>query len=67
VKSLFVKALPDKIVISLKRSLLERNTGNKPKITLEEKAYFKSLISDEACKIQPNTADSALLTSLYSA
>ncbi|MFT5599292.1 MAG: hypothetical protein ACI823_002380, partial [Chitinophagales bacterium] len=33
----------------------------------EERAYFKSLISDEACKIQPNTADSALLTSLYGA
>ncbi len=66
-KNFFVKTFPKKIITSLKRSLLERNTGSKPKITDKERSYFKSLISDETRKIQPNTADSALLTLLYSA
>jgi hypothetical protein len=66
-KSFFVKTFPKKVVNTLKRSLLERNTGNKPKITNEDRAYFKSMINSESLKIQPNTADSALLTSLYSA
>ena len=67
VKSLFIRTFPEKLVTALKRNLLERNTGAKPKINSEERAYFKSVIVDEVGKIQPNTPDSSLLTSLYSA
>ncbi len=64
-KSLFVKIFPQKFVSSLKRTLLERNTGTKPAMTNAERAYFKSCIADETGKINPNTADSVLLNSLY--
>lgn len=66
VKSLFIKTFPEKFVSGLKRNLLERNTGSKTQISNEERAYFKSVIVDEISKIQPNTPDSVLLTSLYS-
>ena len=66
-KSFLVKTFPQKLVTSLKRSLLESNTGDKPKVTNRERNYFKSIIFDEIWKIQPNTPDSALLTSLYRA
>jgi hypothetical protein len=66
-KNFFVTVFPEKIVTSLKRSLLESNTGDKHKITNGERTYFKSIIFDEIWKIQPNRPDSALLTSLYRA
>lgn len=64
-KSFLVKILPKKVIISLKRSLLENNTGDKLKFTNGERTYFRSIIFDEIWKIQPNTPDSTLLTSLY--
>ena len=64
-KRFFVKTFPNKFVTSLKRCLLESNTGNKCKMTNGERTYFRSIIFDEIWKIQPNTPDCALLTSLY--
>ncbi len=66
-KTLFVKAFPETFVKSLKRNLTERNTGAKPELTNEDRAYFRSCIADELGKIEPGTPDSALLTSLYRA
>jgi hypothetical protein len=65
VKTLFVKTLPEKYVTSIKRYLVERNTGAKPTLNVDDRLYFESCIADELCKINPNTPDSALLTMLY--
>lgn len=64
-KTLFVKTLPEKLVGSLKRRLMEHNTGQKPKMSGEDRRYLKSIIADEADKIWPNTIDSELLQSMY--
>jgi hypothetical protein len=65
-KTLFVKLFPEKFVSSMKRSLMERNTGAKTELSAADRAYFLSCIADEYGKIEPNTPDSALLSSLYS-
>ena len=64
-KTLFVSFFPDRFVTSLKRALVERNTGKKPELTQEDRAYFSQLIADEQSKILPNTPDTQLLHSLY--
>ena len=64
-KTFFVKAFPEAFVTKLKRTLMEKNTGKKPEITAEEKAYFKQLLADEKSKILPDTPDTALLSALY--
>lgn len=64
-KTFFVKAFPGAFVTKLKRTLMEKNTGKKPEITAEEKAYFKQLLADEKNKILPDTPDTALLSALY--
>lgn len=64
-KTLFVRLFPEQFVTSLKRKLLERNTGAKPRMSSDDRDYFKSIIADEYAKITPNSADSALLESLY--
>ena len=64
-KTLFVNLFPDRFVTSLKRALVERNTGKKPVFTQEDKAYFARIIKDEQRKILPNTPDTQLLHSLY--
>ena len=65
-KSAFVALFPEKFVTSLKRGLMERNTGEKPSLSDEDRAYFSALIADERSKIIPDTADTSLLESLYS-
>ncbi|WP_346993030.1 hypothetical protein [Alteromonas gracilis] len=65
-KSAFVALFPEKFVTSLKRGLMERNTGEKPTLINEDRAYFSALIADERSKIIPDTADTSLLESLYS-
>ncbi|MCP4490184.1 MAG: sulfotransferase [Gammaproteobacteria bacterium] len=65
-KTAFIKAFPESFVSSLKRNLMERNTGPKPTLTNQDRGYFKSCIADEYCKIELNTPDSELLLSLYS-
>lgn len=64
-KTLFVSLFPEKFVVSLKRSLMERNTGQKPVLTAEERHYFAQLLDDERHKILPDTPDTQLLKSLY--
>lgn len=64
-KSLFVAVFPEKFVTSMKRKLLERNTGKKPVLSSEDRAYFSQLLNDERNKILPDTPDSQLLASLY--
>jgi len=64
-KTLFVRAFPNNLVKSLKRNLMERNTGVKPELTDEDSAYFRSCIADELSNIVPGTPDSVLLESLY--
>lgn len=64
-KTIFVKLFPQNFVTSLKRNLMERNTGIKPKITGEERQYFRQLLTDERSKILPDTPDTELLQSLY--
>ena len=65
-KSAFVALFPEKFVTSLKRSLMERNTGDKPVLSEEDRTYFAELISDERDKIIPYMPDAQLLESLYS-
>jgi hypothetical protein len=65
VKTLFIKILPEKYVTAIKRYLVERNTGAKPVLNVDDRLYFESCIADELCKINPNTPDSALLNMLY--
>ncbi len=65
-KTIFVKVFPETFVTSLKRNLMERNTGDKYRLTNEDRCWFQSCIADEIDKIEPNTMDSSLLTSLYS-
>ena len=64
-KTLFVNVFPEKYVCSLKRKLVERNTGEKPQLSPQDKAYFSQLLFDEKDKILPNTPDTQLLNSLY--
>lgn len=64
-KTLFVSLFPEKFVVSLKRALMERNTGKKPVLTSEERRYFAQLLNDERQKILPDTPDTQLLKSLY--
>ncbi len=64
-KTLFVSLFPEKFVVSLKRALMERNTGKKPVLTSEERRYFAQLLNDERQKILPDTPDTQLLESLY--
>ncbi|WP_181405257.1 sulfotransferase [Aestuariibacter sp. GS-14] len=64
-KSLFVAAFPEKFVTSMKRALMERNTGKKPELSNEDRAYFLQLLNDEKSKILPNTPDTQLLSALY--
>lgn len=64
-KSLFVAAFPEKFVTSMKRKLLERNTGKKPALSSEDRTYFSQLLNDERNKILPGTPDTQLLASLY--
>ncbi len=66
-KTLIVKAFPERFVTSLKRTLVERNTGAKPELTDGDRTYFRSCIADELRKIEPDTPDSALLESFYRA
>jgi hypothetical protein len=65
-KTLFVKAFPEKFVSSLKRGLMERNTGAKPALSAADRDYFRACIADEYGKIDPHSPDSALLAELYS-
>ncbi|KXJ62260.1 MAG: hypothetical protein AXW14_00310 [Alteromonas sp. Nap_26] len=64
-KTLFVSLFPEKFVTTLKRKLVERNTGKKPVLTEEERTFFTRLLEDERAKIHPNTPDTQLLQSLY--
>lgn len=64
-KTLFVSLFPETFVVSLKRALVERNTGKKPALTTEERDYFAQLLNDERQKILPGTPDTQLLESLY--
>ncbi len=66
-KTIFVNAFPESFITSLKRKLMERNTGSKPELTDEDRTYFRSCIADEASKIEQGTQDSDLLRSLYRA
>jgi len=66
-KSLFVSAFPEKMVNTLKRGLLERNTGQKPSMSDDDRRYFQSVIADETGKIDPDSPDSPLLQALYAA
>ncbi|MCP4077419.1 MAG: sulfotransferase [Gammaproteobacteria bacterium] len=66
-KTIFVNAFPQSLVTSLKRNLMERNTGAKPELTDEDRTYFQACIADEIGKIEPGTQDSELLRSLYRA
>jgi len=64
-KTFFVRIFPESFVTSLKRKLMDRNTGAKLRLSTEDRSYFKSCIADEFDKIKPNTPDTSLLTSLY--
>lgn len=64
-KTLFVNLFPERFVTSMKRTLMERNTGKKPELSQEDRAYFSQLITDEKSKILPKTPDTQLLQSLY--
>ncbi len=64
-KSAFVTLFPEKLVSTLKRNLMEKNTGKKPVLSAEDRAYFNTLLADERSKIIPGSPDASLLQSLY--
>lgn len=64
-KTLFVNLFPEKAATSLKRKIVERNTGDKPQLSSQDRAYFSQLLIGEKEKILPNTPDTQLLNTLY--
>ncbi|MAZ66937.1 MAG: hypothetical protein CMF25_07485 [Kangiellaceae bacterium] len=64
-KSIFVSVFPQKMVKTLKRQLMERNTGEKPRLDEKDRAYFLSAIADEIDFIEAGALDSDMLRSFY--
>ncbi|MCP3688541.1 MAG: hypothetical protein GY784_09010, partial [Gammaproteobacteria bacterium] len=65
-KTAFVRFSPRGFVTSSKRYLMERNTGAKYRLKDEDRSWFQACVADELDKIEADTMDCEMLTSLYS-